>query len=172
MAWRPEDFDDLASHLRRQIGGELRDEAEEVERLTELGRARKRTLADVAQIAMHAGYQATVGIGEWHWDGSITGVGVDYLLLATDTVVVEAPFTALTLTLLRTRSGGSSTVLDSRTWSARLAEMAMAELSVTLLTDRDRFEGQIQLVATDHLEFEGGVYVLLENVKAVVRALV
>ncbi|MGI8518871.1 MAG: hypothetical protein ACR2ME_11150 [Acidimicrobiia bacterium] len=172
MVWRPEEFDDLASHLRRQIGGELRDEAEEVERLTELGRARKRTLADVARIAMQAGYEATVGIGEWQWHGSITGVGADYLLLATDTVVVEAPFAALTLTLLRTRSGGSSTVLDSRTWSARLAEMAMAEMSVTLLTDRDRFEGQIHLVATDHLEFEGGVYVLLENVKAVVRALV
>lgn len=170
MTWRPEDFDDLAGHLRRQIGSEFREEAEEVERLTELHRRRRQTLRDVATRAMHAGDRVTVAVGSRRWQGSIAGVGEDYLFLRTTRAVVEAPFRAITLKLEPSRSGGDTTKPSAPTWVARLAELAMSEEPLTLVSETDELEGRIALVATDHLEFEGGVYVLIESVKAVIKS--
>lgn len=170
MTWRPEDFEDLAGHLRRQIGSEFREEAEEVERLTELQRRRKQTMSDVATKAMHAGDGATVAIGSRRWQGSIVGVGDDYLILNTNRTVIEAPFLAITLRLERSRSGGNIAKPLATTWVARLAELAMAEEHVTLVTVAEELEGQIVLLATDHIEFEGSVYVSIVNVKAVIRS--
>jgi hypothetical protein len=172
MTWRPEDFDDLASHLRRQMDAEIRGEAEEVERLTELQRRRKQDFGAVAIRAMQAGDRATITIGRRQWRGRISSVGRDYLTLNTDTAVIEAPFTAVILSLERSRSGGENEKPASLTWAARLAELAMAETKVLLLTDEDELQGRIRLVASDHLEFEVDVYLMLEKVRAVIRAVV
>jgi hypothetical protein len=172
MTWRPEDFDDLASHLRRQMGSEFRDEAEEVERLTNLQRRRKQGFGDVAVRAMQAGDSAAITIGGRRWGGQIESVGRDYLTVNTGAAIVEAPFNAITLALQRTRSGGENQRPASLTWNARLAELAMAETRVLLIADDDEFDGRIRLVAGDHLEFEGDVYIMLGKVRAVIRAMV
>ncbi|CAN5282820.1 hypothetical protein BH18ACT5_BH18ACT5_15540 [soil metagenome] len=172
MTWRPEDFDDLARDLRRRMGAEFRDEAEEVERLTDLQRRRKQTLAEVARRAMHAGDAATLAIGNRTWRGLIDEVGSDYVKVHTGTAVVEAPFHVVRLALEPTRAGGHNRTPDASTWIARLGELAMAETQLTLVIDGNDLEGRIVLVATDHLEFEASVYVAIENVRAVVRSVV
>lgn len=170
MTWRPEDFDDLAGHLRRQVGGEFRDEAAEVERLTDLQRRRRQTLRDVAVKAMNSGYEATVVIGNRRWQGEVSGVGRDYLRLATAHVVVEAPLNEIMVILQAARSGGRSGQLAALTWQARLAELAMDEPQVTLVTPEGDLDGRIVVVAADHLEIEGGVYVSMKKVKAVLSS--
>ena len=154
MTWRPEDFDDLAGHLRRQMGGEFRDEAAEVERLTDLQRRRKQTLRDVAQMAMNSGYRASVAIGDRHWQGEISGVGSDYIRLTTDHAVVEAPRMRSASPWCRRARSGRSEQLAAITWQARLAELAMDEARVTLATPEGDLSGRIVLVAVDHLEIE------------------
>ena len=38
LTWQPEEFEELGQELRRRMGSEVREEAEELERLSDLGR--------------------------------------------------------------------------------------------------------------------------------------
>ncbi|HEX2421082.1 MAG TPA: hypothetical protein VHL55_05740, partial [Acidimicrobiia bacterium] len=91
MTWQPEDFEELGSELRRRMGAEIRDEAEEVERLADLQRRRRSSLGEVARSAMHRGDSVTVTIGQRSWKGTLRAVGDDYLRLESGQVVLEAP---------------------------------------------------------------------------------
>jgi hypothetical protein len=172
MTWRPEDFEDLARDLRHQVGSEIRSEAEEVERLTEIRRRRRQTMADVAVRAMQAGDTATIVSGSRSWRGTVAEVGEDYLKVEAGGAVIEAPLHSIDLRLERTRSGGRNQSPASATWMARLAELALEETTVTLITESSDYEGRILLVAVDHLEFEGGIFVPLRAVRALVRSVV
>jgi len=81
LTWRPDDFEELGSELRRRMGAEMRDEAEEVERLADLQRRRRGSLQDVVRAAMHRGDSVTVAIGKHSWKGTLRVVGEDYLRL-------------------------------------------------------------------------------------------
>lgn len=171
MTWRPEEFEELGSELRRRIGSELRDEAEEVERLSELGRRRKSTLRDVAQTAMNRGDSVTITLGSRHWKGTLRAVGEDYLRLETGEFVVECSFASVLMLTERARTGGQSGRPPSATWRARLAELAADETLIRILVaGNDDIEGRIELVAIDHVEIAGPIpsYVPLDRIEAII----
>ena len=156
MTWHSDDFEELGSELRRRLGAEIRDEAEEIEQLADLQRRRRSSLNDVATAAMHRGDSVTIAIGERSWKGALQAVGEDYLRLGTGQVVVECPSAAAIITTERSRVGGHSGRPASATWRARLAEIAADEKTVQIvLRDSEDVVGQIEVVATDHLEVSG-----------------
>ena len=153
LTWQPEDFEELGSELRRRMGAEMRDEAEEIERLADLQRRRKDSLREVARAAMHRGDSVSIAIGERSWNGTLSAVGEDYLRLETSQLVIECPLVAAVVTVARSRSGGQSGRPASATWRARLAEIAAEEKTVqVLLRGSETVVGRIEVVAVDHLE--------------------
>ena len=156
MTWHPDDFEELGSELRRRMGAEIRDEAEEIEHLADLQRRRRSSLTDVAMAAMHRGDSVTIAIGERSWKGTLRAVGEDYLRLETDLVVVECPSLGVVVTTERSRTGGHSGKPASPTWRARLAEVAADEKTVRIVVaGSEDVMGRIEVVATDHLEVSG-----------------
>ena len=70
--------------------------------------------------------------------------------------MVECPSAAAIITTERSRVGGHSGRPASATWRARLAEIAADEKTVQIvLRDSEDVVGQIEVVATDHLEVSG-----------------
>lgn len=176
MSWRPDDFDDLAGELRRRVGHEFREEAEEVERLSDLQRRRRATLADVALDAMHRGDAVTVRSAAATWTGELTAVGDDYLSLRAVNVIIEVPLDAIALEVVASRAGGRSGRPASLTWKARLAELATSGEVVTLLAPDLGVEvtGPIELVARDHVVVSGGTaksYIPLGSQTILLRSL-
>lgn len=170
LTWDPDDFEELGSELRRRMGAEIRDEAEEIEHLADLQRRRRASLIDIATAAMHRGDSVTIGIGERSWKGTLSGVGEDYLRLANELVIIECPTEAVVLTVQRSRVGGHSGKPASPTWRARLAEIAAEEKTVRILVrGSDDVVGRIEVVATDHLELssENPTYIPLDLVVAI-----
>ena len=154
MTWEPEEFDDLASELRRRVAGEFRGEAEEVERLVQLQRQRKAVLADIATRAMHQGQGVTVrGLGS-EWSGELLAVGSDYLSLLTANQFVEARLDSIAIGLTPARQGGRTGKPSSDTFKARLTEFEMTGEEVTLRCGAPLVDvtGVIEVVATDHIE--------------------
>jgi hypothetical protein len=156
LTWDPDDFEELGSELRRRMGAEIREEAEEIEHLADLQRRRRSSLIDVAHAAMHRGDSVTIDIGERSWKGTLRAVGEDYLQLTTSQIVIECPSAAVVLTSERSRVGGHSGKPASATWRARLAEIAADEKTVQIVVrDSEDVVGRIEVVATDHLEVSG-----------------
>ena len=172
MTWQPDEFEDLGNELRRRMGAELRDEAEEIERLIELQRRRQATLAEVARTAMHGGDSVTLMIGKRRWAGSLTAVGDDYLALDSGESTVECPLASALISLDPARSGGRSGRPESATWRARLAELATDGDAIRLLmNDGEEIACSIEVVAVDHLEVSSdrSSYVPLDLVVAIIR---
>jgi len=170
LTWQPEDFEELGSELRRRMGAEIRDEAEEIERLADLQRRRRSSLGEVARSAMHRGDSVTVTIGQRSWKGTLRAVGDDYLRLESGRVVLEAPLGEGVLSTEPSRSGGHSGKPASATWRARLAEIAAEQTAVhVLVRGSEEVVGRIEVVATDHLEVaaEYPTYIPLRLVEAI-----
>jgi hypothetical protein len=174
MTWNPDDFEELAGQLRREVGGEFRAEAEEVERLTDLQRRRRAGLAEVAMAAMHRGDQVTVRTRSGTWIGELVAVGDDYISLQALDVKIEALVDAVALDLRPSRVGGRSGKPASATWRARLAELAVTQETVTVMAPDLGVEahGQIDLVARDHVVstgLTGRTYIPLISLTIVLR---
>ncbi|MGQ0849504.1 MAG: hypothetical protein ACT4OP_10360 [Actinomycetota bacterium] len=154
MTWDPEQFDDLAEDLRRRVGHEIRQEAAEVERLTDLMRRRREKMADVAIRAMHGGDRVTVRSRAGAWTGMIEAVGEDYLTLRAGHQVIDAQLAGVGLEIAAARLGGRSGRPDSATWKARLAELSetQAQLVVFAPDLGLKVSGIITLVGANHLE--------------------
>ncbi|MGH8926258.1 MAG: hypothetical protein ACRDWA_16750 [Acidimicrobiia bacterium] len=170
LTWQPDDFEELGSELRRRMGAEMRDEAEEVERLSDLQRRRRNSLAETARTAMHRGDSVTIAIGERAWKGTLRAVGEDYLRLESSQIVVECPLAAVVVRTERSRSGGQSGKPASATWRARLAELAAEKMTVhVLVRGSTDILGIIEVVATDHIEVaaEYPTYIPLGLVEAI-----
>jgi hypothetical protein len=146
------DFDDIQRELREAVGGEIRAEAEENERLTELGRRRQWDLAEFARRSMNRGDDVTVEASGRTHRGTITAVGTDYLVVETESGVVEARLPKVIITVWRRRSGGTSLKPAAETWRARLAELEQNGESAILLAAGKEIGGVIAVVAADHIE--------------------
>src|SRR5687768_6033368 len=112
------------------MGAEIRDEAEETERLADLLRRRRSSLDEVARNAMHRGDSVTVAIGQRSWKGTLRAVGEDYLRLESGRMLLETPLGEGVLSTEPSRSGGQSGKPASATWRARLAEIAAEQTTV------------------------------------------
>lgn len=174
MTWEPEEFDELAAELRRRVGAEFREEAEEVERLALLQRRRRAGMREVAEMAMHRGDQVTIRGGGREWTGGLVTVGEDYLGLRAPGALVEARLNHIALAVHPARAGGQSARPLSTTLRARLAEFEQTGETITLITSGPDLEetGVIEVVATDHIDFltsAARIYLPLAAVTFVVR---
>jgi hypothetical protein len=146
------DFDDIQRELRQAVGGEMRAEAEENERLTELGRRRQWDLAEVARRSMNRGDDVTVEASGRTHRGTITAVGADYLVMETESGVVEARLGKVIITVWRRRAGGTALKPAAETWRARLGELEQNGESAILLAAGKEVGGVITVVGADHVE--------------------
>lgn len=175
MSWRPDDFDELAAELRRRMGNEFREEAEEVERLTDLQRRRRANLWEVALAAMHRGDQVTIQTRTGTWSGELAAVGDDYVSLQAPNGIIEALLDEVALRVLPSRTGGRSGRAAAATWKARLSEFALSGETVTVVAPDLGLEitGVIELIARDHAVVDDGTartYIPLRSLAIVLRS--
>lgn len=156
------------------MGNEFREEAEEVERLTDLQRRRRASLSDVALAAMHRGDQVTIQARSGAWTGELLAVGDDYVSLQALNGIVEALLDGVALHVRSSRAGGRSGRPASATWRARLSEFALSGETVTVIAPDLGLEvtGVIELIARDHAVVDNGTvrtYVPMLSLAIVVR---
>lgn len=166
---------DLASELRQGAGREWNEEAAEDERLTEVHRRRRLTLADQAKELVNRGERVSVEFGGHSFGGAVVVAGEDF-------VTVEGPGQTADIKLevarwsvlhsdqpAETGSGGAETFL------ARLHEHAASDHVVRFaLPGGDMVIGKVAVVAEDHVEVndvdERRLLVPMRLILAVVRS--
>lgn len=143
---------DLASELRQGAGREWNEEAAEDERLTELHRRRRMTLADQAKELANRGDRVSVEVNGHTFSGRVASAGEDY-------VVIEGPGQVASVLLAEARW---SVLPDDRPGEARrggaetfraLLHEHSASLQVfgLALPGGDMVTGSIEVVAVDHV---------------------
>jgi hypothetical protein len=126
MNWNDSEFDELASELRQQVGGEFRMEAEAVEEDAAKLVLRKRDLADVVLEFLNRG----------------DVVGISALDVCPISLHVEK----------RAQSGGRSRANGSQSYRSRMLELEMSGEFVEIVSSGSRsIEGTISVVGTDHV---------------------
>lgn len=171
------DFDELARSLRQGVGREVREEAAEDERLTELQRRRHATLSDVATTALHRGDRLSATVGSLRLIGIPVEVGQDFVTLAVGQDIADVHLGRVALTVDRaTQGGGRAVTSGSQTFRARLAELEADAVTVELVSasGAERWRGRIEVVAADHVVVADGegdaLYVSMDVIGAVIRA--
>jgi hypothetical protein len=164
-----EPFDELASELRMGAGRQFRDEAEDLERLADLARLRRRTLAGIAAEAFHRGDVLAASAGTRHYKGPIVDVGADFVTIDSGAELVDLRLGAFVMTLQPGRRHALPTP-SPQSFRARLVE---CEGTVVRLVAVDQeWAGMVAAVARDHLlVVDGGTewFVPDKAVVAVVR---
>ena len=144
-------YAELERELRRGVGAEWRDEAEIVERETELGRLRRRSLADVVTEAMHRGDRVVLGTRAGDVIGDPVFVGTDYVAVRSEFRWLDVPLERATIRIERRAGGGHTTRGGSRTFKARLAEYEHTGEPITLhLGGTADVTGRVAVAAGDH----------------------
>lgn len=166
---------DLASELRQGAGREWVEEAAEDERLTELQRRRRLTLADQAREMVNRGDRVSVEFGGHSFSGAVAVAGEDYATIegpgqTADIKIDEARWSVLPLDQAApSRPGGPETfraLLHQHSGSGRTVRLA--------LPGGDMVIGAVAVVAEDHVEVNDvdgrRLIVPLKMVLAVVRS--
>ena len=174
---RDPEFNELARELRQELGDEFRREAEEVERLSELQRVRRRSLSESAAELMARGDVIQVDAAGATFKGQITASHGDLLSLDAGELEIDVNLgSAVSFVVIeRRRQGGLEPATGSRSFRARLAEFEQSgeELTLVLSPSSDHLSGRIKVVASDHAVVEDGVgrdrYLPLGGIAAVVR---
>jgi hypothetical protein len=165
----------LASELRQGAGREWAEEAAEDERLTELHRRRRLTLADQAKELVNRGDRVSVEFGGHSFSGAVAVAGEDYVTIegpgqAADIKLDEARWSVLTSDQpAEARPGGAESfraVLHEHSASAHVVRLA--------LPGGDMVIGKVEVVAEDHVEMndvdERRLIVPMKLILAVVRS--
>lgn len=151
-----DDLGELARLLREGAGSDLRAEAAEDEELTEVGRRRRRRLADVARQAMHRGDLVTVRAGGLQLNHPVVAVGSDYLTMESDDRMIDVRLESATLEVESRPSGGISARPGSATFRARLAEHEQDGAEVEIVdASGHTVGGRLAVVAADHIVVAG-----------------
>jgi len=144
----------LASELRQGAGREWAEEAAEDERLTELHRRRRMTLADLGREFVNKGDRVSVEFGGHSFSGAVSQAGEDY-------VSIEGPGQAADVRLAEARwsvlpsdgPSGRSHVGGAETFKALLDEHSASQKVVRLaLPGGDMVIGAVGVVTDDHIE--------------------
>ena len=165
----------LGAELRQSSGAEWAAEAAEDERLTELHRRRRMTLADIGKELANRSDRVSVEFAGHKFSGVVVGAGEDYLTIAGSGQIAE----------VRTRFGQWA-VLDSdgprverieapSSFRASLHQHAAAETMLRLtLPGGELLIGKIAVVAEDHIELTDtdgrGVYVPMNLIAGLIRS--
>lgn len=143
-----EPFDELASELRMGAGRQFRDEAEDLERLAELARLRRRTLAGIAAEAFHRGDLLTATAGTRRYKGTIVDVGADFVTIDSGAELVDLRLGAFVVTLQPGRRDPLPVPLP-QSFRARLVECE--GMVARLATIDQEWTGLVKAVARDHV---------------------
>lgn len=165
----------LASELRQGAGREWAEEAAEDERLTELHRRRRLTLADQAKELINRGERVSVEFGGHSFSGAVAKAGEDYATIegpgqAADIRLDEARWSVIT-----TDQPGEPRPGGAESFRAVLHEHSASDHVVRLaLPGGDMVIGRISVVAADHVEVndvdDRRLIVPLKLILAVVRS--
>lgn len=158
----PDPLDDpalraLGRELREAVGGELRSDAEEAERLAALRARRRRTLAELAAELAVRGDRVAVGLVGVTLHGTVVRAAGDLLTVRTAGGVVDVNTSAVHTLQVTEPSTGSAPPPPSGPsgFKARLYELELAGTPVLLGVAGDELPGRITAVAVDHLLLAG-----------------
>ncbi len=156
----------------REAGREMIAEAAEDERLTELLRRRRQTLADLALEWVHRGQRVRAELGAQNFTGQVVYAGSDYVTLERAEDQVAIPFHRATWTLEPDGNAGTEQLAGVTSLKARLSELeATGETIRVLVGDGRALVGSVAVVASDQIEIRQDhlrVMVPLELIIAVV----
>ncbi len=147
----PDGLDELGRELRRRVGRETREEAEERERDAARLLARTRTLADVAADLRARGDQVTVEAEGRRFTGVVVYAGRDYLRLRAPAGDADVRLDAIVaMSVDRPGEGGHGPVPGAEKFRARLLESEGAEVEVGR-GHAEPLRGRLETVGQDHL---------------------
>lgn len=153
-----EGLDDLARELRHGVGGELRADAEEGERLAARSVLRRRGLAEVATESRDRGDTVTASLPGRVFSGQVGHAASDLLTLVTATGDVHVNLAGPVV--LRVGPPAASEAAPARpeasSFKARLYELELAGVLLELgsAAQVDVLRGRIRAVALDHVLFD------------------
>jgi hypothetical protein len=154
MDWDNPDFDDLASELRQQVGGEFRLEAEAVEDDARRHALRRRTLQDVAFELMNRGDEVGATGAGVSLTGTITHVAGDLAIIQTPHSLANVNLAGLVSlrVLRRNQEGGQGRANGSPSYRSRMLELELSGEFIEIFSSvSDSVTGTISAVGADHI---------------------
>ena len=143
----------LASELRQGAGQEWNEEAAEDERLTELHRRRRLTLADQAKEWVNRGDRVSVEFGGHSFGGAVTKSGEDYATVEGPDQTADIILETARWSVLTTDEPSEGSPGGTESFRAVLHEHSASDHVVRLtLPGGDMVMGKVTVVATDHVE--------------------
>jgi hypothetical protein len=149
----PHPDENLAAELRQGAGREWAEEAAEDERLTELQRRRRMTLADQAKEMVNRGDRVSIDFSGHTFGGAVSAAGEDYVTISgpgqdADIKLAEARWSVLPLD-----TPGQGGTPGPESFRILLHEHSAAGRIVRLaLPNGDMVIGTLKVVAEDHVE--------------------
>lgn len=153
MDYGPQPDPNLASELRQGAGREWAEEAAEDERLTELHRRRRLTLADQAKEFVNRGDRVSVEFSGHSFGGAVTRAGEDYVTIDGPGQAADIKLDAARWSVMSSDQPAETTPGGAESFRAVLHEHSASEQVVRLaLPGGDMVMGRIAVVAEDHVE--------------------
>lgn len=166
---------DLASELRQGAGREWNAEAAEDERLTELHRKRRMTLADQAKEMVNRGDRVSVEFDGHSFSGAVVTAGEDYLTVQGPGQDADIKLAGARWSILPLDTPGEAGPVGAESFYALLQEHSTAERICRLaLPGGDMVIGALRVVAEDHVDVQDvdgrRLIVPMKMILAVVRS--
>lgn len=146
---------DFAAELRHELGREVREEAAEDERLTELLRQRQSTFAGHVADLAHRGARVSVEFGGHSFGGAVVASGDDYATIAGPGQMADITLAVSVWT--ETSQGVEAPPLQNppTTFRGVLHNYASGEQMLRFtLPSGELLIGKVAVVADDHLRIE------------------
>lgn len=175
MENRPNPDPNLASELRQGAGRDWTEEAAEDERLTELQRRRRLTLADQAKEFINRRDRVSVEFGGHSFTGGVVSGGEDYATVEGPGQVADIRLAAARWSLLPSDRASEPSPGGPESFRALLHQYAASEENVRLaLPGEDMVIGKIRIIADDHVELDDvdsrRLIIPIQMILAVVRS--
>lgn len=155
MENRPNPDPNLASELRQGAGRELNEEAAEDERLTELQRRRRLTLADQAKEFVNRGDRVSVEFSGHTFGGAVVSAGQDYVTIEGPGQTADVRMAAARWSVLPGDRSTETAVAGAESFRAVLHEHSASQQTVRLaLPGGDMVIGALAVIAEDHVEVD------------------
>ena len=166
---------DLAAELRQGAGREMAEEAAEDERLTEIHRQRRMSLADRGKEMVNRGDRVTVDFGGHSFGGAVSAAGSDYVTVAGPGQTADIKLAEARWSILPLDAPSGSSVAGAESFHALLHEHSAAGSNVRLaLPGGDMVIGAIVVVADEYVEVrdvdERRLIVPMKMILAIVRS--
>jgi hypothetical protein len=143
----------LASELRQGAGREWNEEAAEDERLTELHRRRRLTLADQAKQLVNRGDRVSVEFSGHSFSGAVVKAGEDYVTVEGPGQVADIKLDVARWSVMSSDQPIEPTPGAAESFRALLHEHSASGHVVRLaLPGGDMVIGKVDVVAEDHLD--------------------